>query len=310
MTEKNINEALVNAYIGTGDKVDKLKNGSFSWCAFFFGPLYFMYRKMVGLGIAILLLETVIASLSIPLSVCLLIDVIISVSLGLLFKKLYVKHVEKETEKIKNSNATKTDEEIITLCTKKGKPSVGMVALGILLSMILLFIVSAINPNSTFSRTMEIINSNDKKLKNLQESLDVSGNIEFELPKGFEKSSISTEMLPVYDYEKDNSSCTLMMATYAQNEGETAKSFIENISLTPGESMGSITTQTINGVEWSKVQVTGQPIYGNTAIYEYYYVVTKNNKIYKVSYSIYRDENGSCANAQEEIVNSLKIKRQ
>lgn len=309
MTEKNINEALVNAYIGTGDKVDKLKNGSFSWCAFFFGPLYFMYRKMIGLGIAILLLESVITSLSIPLSVCLLIDVIISVSLGLLFKKLYVKHVEKETEKIKNSNATKTDEEIITLCTKKGKPSVGMVALGILLSMILLFIVSAINPNSTFSRTMEIINSNDKKLKNLQESLDVSGNIEFELPKGFEETEFSAEMMPTYEYERDNSNCVLTVNTFVQNDGETVKSFIDEISLEPGESMGDITTQTVNGVEWSKVRVTGQPIYGTAPTYDYYYVTAKNDKIYEVQYSIYRDEAGVCASVQEDIVNSLKIKR-
>lgn len=303
MAKKNMDEALVNAYIGTGDKVDKLKDGSFSWCAFFFGPFYFMYRKMLGLGVAILLLDAIIELLSIPRLVVLLIYIIEGVLFGVLFKKLYVMHAEKQVEKIKNSNSTKTDEEIIALCAKHGNPSVGMAMLGLLVFVVLLYLLATL---------ITIIDSNSKYQKfsnNLQESLDVEGNIEFGVPEGFEKEAIMEGILPVYSYSKDNSNCTLTVDTNIQSNGDTAKSVIEGISLDPGDSMGDITTQTVNGVEWSKVQVTGQSIYGNVPTYDYYYVTVKNNKVYKVHYSIYGDEAGVCASVQEDIVNSLKIKR-
>lgn len=302
MAKKNMDEALVNAYIGTGDKVDKLKDGSFSWCAFFFGPFYFMYRKMLGLGIAILLLDAIIASFNMSILVTLLIDVIEGVLFGVLFKKLYVMHIEKQVEKIKNNNSTKTDEEIVALCAKQGNPSAGLVILSLLVAFAF----------AIFTSSLDVISSSRLKLqkfnKELEESWDVDGNIEFGVPEGFEEDTLSIDMLPTYSYEKDNSSCTLMVSTHVQHDNETAKQYIEGLSLEPGKSMGDISTQTVNGVEWSKVKVTDQPIYGDVPTH-YYYVTVKNNKVYKVQYSIYRDEAGVCASVQEDIVNSLKIKR-
>ena len=47
-------DELVQIYIG--DKYYNFRKGSFSWCAFFFGPLYYLYRKLYAVAILIFLM--------------------------------------------------------------------------------------------------------------------------------------------------------------------------------------------------------------------------------------------------------------
>ena len=49
---------LVEIYIGP--LYNNFKKGSFSWCAFFLGPVYFIYRKLYSVGITIFILEWLI----------------------------------------------------------------------------------------------------------------------------------------------------------------------------------------------------------------------------------------------------------
>ena len=44
-------QELVEIYIGP--KYYNFKKGKFSWCAFFLGPLYILYRKMIGVGLIV-----------------------------------------------------------------------------------------------------------------------------------------------------------------------------------------------------------------------------------------------------------------
>ena len=44
-------DELVQIYMG--DKYYNFRKGSFSFCAFFFGPLYFLYRKLYAVAIII-----------------------------------------------------------------------------------------------------------------------------------------------------------------------------------------------------------------------------------------------------------------
>lgn len=43
-------------YIYIGDKYYNFRKGKFSWCAFFLGPLYFLYRKLYAVAIIIYLM--------------------------------------------------------------------------------------------------------------------------------------------------------------------------------------------------------------------------------------------------------------
>ena len=59
---QNDMEVLVDAYIGKN--ADKIKNGKFSFCSFFFGVIYVFYRKMWSVGLKWLVINIIIGGIS------------------------------------------------------------------------------------------------------------------------------------------------------------------------------------------------------------------------------------------------------
>ena len=110
----NQNEKYFKAYIGKN--YDKIVNQKFSIPAFFLGGLYLFYRKATLVGIIYTIIYAVcqLMNKNISLICCL----IAMTALGLTFKKIYLKHVEKEISKLKNKTAS--EEELIKLCNEKG----------------------------------------------------------------------------------------------------------------------------------------------------------------------------------------------
>ncbi len=130
---------LLNEYIGKN--VPKMKNG-FSWCSFFFGPFYMFYRKMWGLGVITLIIYSV-ASFIVPNStIALVIDLIVSLILGVKFKDIYLDKALKEVELIKANNPDKSDEDLIADVAYKG--GVSQIAMFVaVVGVIIVFIINS-----------------------------------------------------------------------------------------------------------------------------------------------------------------------
>ena len=128
------NGVLVDAYIG--ENVEKLRNGSFSWCSLFFSGFYFWYRKMytyLGIWFAITFVlsfaETIIERsftlrlMPTPDAVVTIFDIIgyiVVLIMAFPFKGSYLNHVKGKVLKIRNQNPNKTEEELIEICKRKG----------------------------------------------------------------------------------------------------------------------------------------------------------------------------------------------
>lgn len=148
-----IDEQLLNIYIGSN--VEVIKGGKFSWCTFFFGPMYVIYRKMwlfaiswqVGYWILVLFVPHIRFLLFIA-------EIILSVE----FNKIYVKHAREEITKIKNENPSKSFDEISNICGEKGGTSILAVIIIIASFIALIFIAASgysnTNINSEYSIQM------------------------------------------------------------------------------------------------------------------------------------------------------------
>lgn len=104
-----------------------------------FGNIYAFYRKMWLLGFVWLISGSIIGAIfgKLAFIVNLVINIIISVN----FKKLYLKHVNKQIDKIKLENQDKTKEQIMVICGKKGGTS--MIPIVIMIVLFVAFILSA-----------------------------------------------------------------------------------------------------------------------------------------------------------------------
>jgi len=109
-------EVLINAYVGNNS--DKLVNGGFSLCTLFFGYIYAMYRKMWILGF-LWLVANVISTLFLG-GIATYISFVLNIYFAIKFKDMYLKHVKEEVHLIKMNNQGKSQNELITLCSKKG----------------------------------------------------------------------------------------------------------------------------------------------------------------------------------------------
>ena len=61
----DLDEALVDAYIGKN--ADKIKDGKFSFCCFFLGTIYTLYRKMYSLTIIMIIFQNILLYISFPI---------------------------------------------------------------------------------------------------------------------------------------------------------------------------------------------------------------------------------------------------
>ena len=126
-------DMLIDAYIGK--KTDRLKNRGFSWCAFFFGPYYFLYRKMWMFGIILFIIEIVVGKIPDMFTwIKLIINVIIRIMVAIIFSEEYLSFVMKKVKKIISDNDNKNYEKIMLICKKKGGTSMlPIVLIGIFL---------------------------------------------------------------------------------------------------------------------------------------------------------------------------------
>lgn len=160
VTSQNIcDEELIKLFIGErSDKILNLKGGSI-W-AFLSGPSYLVYRKLYLYGIIWLIL-----SFFIPSGINYILLFVVAFS----FKKIYLSHVKKNVDKIKQENMDKEELEIKNICRKKGGTNAFGWALCIVLALITNLypaLNSDYNANADNSNEKLNINTNVNSIEN------------------------------------------------------------------------------------------------------------------------------------------------
>lgn len=140
----NINDdELIDAYIGPN--ATKLKNGTFSANTFFFGIFYILYRKMWIMGILLFVVNQIVEFClpSFSFVISLTLNIIISIE----FKKIYLKHVIDEVNKIKQENPNVSQDQLLQICKKKGGISIlSILILGLLYVILVIFSLMIYDP--------------------------------------------------------------------------------------------------------------------------------------------------------------------
>ena len=130
-----------------GKLYDKSQTKKFSFPAFFFGGLYYLYRKLYLFGFIFLIISCIIplaimyvmepsitslSKLLLPSIISIVIPLLLNIGYAIAFYPLYNKYIDKQLEKIKNE--VKSPEQLINIAKQKGGTSVPLVILGILIN--------------------------------------------------------------------------------------------------------------------------------------------------------------------------------
>ena len=155
-------DELVQIYMG--DKYYNFRKGSFSWCAFFFGPLYFLYRKLYAVAIVLFIIIASIngffsyttqgrfnniqdiqsliqmKSFTNYMIIYTLTMFVFQLFLGLTFKKFYFNEVVERIGKIKQNNPDLGFNQLTQLVKQKGGTNILAPILAILIPIIVVII--------------------------------------------------------------------------------------------------------------------------------------------------------------------------
>ena len=155
-------DELVEIYIG--NKYYNFRKGGFSWCAFFLGPLYYLYRKLYAVGILLFLMlgginyfftittqgrfdnvrdfkELIkMQGFNTYMIIYLATTFIFYLFLGLTFKKFYFNEVVERIGKIKQENPTLGFNQLTQLVKEKGGTNI-LFAILISIPIILIIVI-------------------------------------------------------------------------------------------------------------------------------------------------------------------------
>ena len=289
------NEVLIDAYIGKN--ADNLKNKGFSWCTFLFGFLYPLYRKMWLIGFGWFAINSIVNMFLSKLAS--LITLIVGIIASIQFKKWYLTHVEEEVNKIKTENPSKTQEELIAICKKKGGTTVVPVIVAILIYGGIMYYA--------FSAIFTALNGNNPNNYNEPASVNTNtntgnglvGNLDVTIPSTL---TATTQSNTIASYHTEDYKCSLMISGYAiaSTYNNDAQAYLEkHVYYSASDTYSGISNKTINGKTWNYVSVTKS--YGTT----HYYATIDGEKIYEIEFS---ENSDTCAPIHNAVVNSLRFK--
>lgn len=192
--EEKMNQIFV------GKKHEKFEKKVFSIPAFFFGGIYFAYRKMFVHGILLVLFSTIINIIvqkTLNFGLSLLASLSLSIAVGLYFPIWYRSFYRKKVQKIQLSSSNLTEEQLIHQLQKNGGTSILFAILFIILSGMVnssvTSIIEKITPNSSVS------NSSIQESENETSSNESSNIDESNQTTNIENSNIDTSNLKVLE---------------------------------------------------------------------------------------------------------------
>lgn len=282
---------LIDAYIGKN--ADKLKTGNFSASTFIFGYLYVLYRKMWLLGF-IWVAASIVANMFLP-SIAKYVVYFINIVISIQFKKIYLKHVKEQIDKIKIENPGKTNEQLMMLCSQKGGTTLVPVILVIILYAILISLV-------ILGSSDEVGGGNINNTPTTTGSSETIGDLNVTVPSMLSETSSSTDTYKFY-VTNNTDFCSLIMGMTNNNSYYTdAKQYLEKtIYRSTTDTYSGISQKKLNSNVWYYANV--KTSYGQ----EHYYSIQKNGYIYNLQFSISNDNNKNCSSAYNTVINSLKF---
>ncbi len=137
-------DELLNAY--AGKNAAKVYNRGWNWCALFFAPVYYLYRKLWVEGIilwAAIVLLNLITNLIGNALLTLLIEFIILVVPAILFSKIYTKKANKTIDLILSTNPSR--DQALLECQRRGGTATWVAAIfGVLYGIVVVVTIIAV----------------------------------------------------------------------------------------------------------------------------------------------------------------------
>lgn len=325
-------EELIDAYIGKNSQ--KIKKKVFSFSTFFFGVIYFFYRKMNKFASIWFLFNIVIGMLlntfengmlSLILTV---VSSIPNIVFAFMFKKIYMNKVQKEVDLIKKMNEGKTKEELVEICKKKGGTSKAAIIYGIIVFICIVFLVyvqvSDELKNNQSSSYDNIYNDyeNDNKENNKEDSESLE--LIYTIPNGLTLEGGNTYSDgEYYTYKRTDTTgdiYSIVIATRESNNSilseiiELQQSFKNsfktefNNAIDYTYTTGSVQIKKINENSWYYVNDIASSDTVGLKIYSSIYAISKNEKHYIVGIIKYKDDD-TISSDYFDFINSLNFKK-
>lgn len=338
--EQSADEELIEAYVGT--KYDKFKNGKFNVWALLFGPIYLAYRKMFWYGIGLCVVETILTNV---IKIGFLFGIVLRIVLALFVNKFYLQDASKKVNKIKSENANVSKDALLMASKLSGGISKELLALAMYVTgtiTTIALIISMITGTVNFFKNIfgninwSVSDKNDNTSKDnsnnyndssngdsennddTNENYTFNGSISYNtsvninntfnvtIPSGFEEDSFWGSSDYHFEYELSSSQMfgDCKFGFYSPNGYKSAeglanamqKYYVQNNSGT------SVTTTKINNINWYNFSNVG------SFSTDYYYLTSKDGKVYVVSYESGKDNLNTCNSYRDSIMNSISLK--
>lgn len=276
-------DVLVDAFIGKN--ADKIKKGDFSICTFFFGSIYALYRKMWLVGFA-WIFGSIVVNMFLPFFGN-LVSIGAHIWISIEFNKWYLSNVKEQVSSIKKMYPGKSIDELAKICRQKGGTTVVPVVifsilLFLFIGLFVLFVVVGILSYSNYASS----------------SFD---GLSVPVPESFVESNFSFSNYKVYNssFSDSSDSCSLTVSKSSTILYDDAKEYLESF-VSDVDSV--IDTKVINDITWYYAE--SQSTYNH----KYYYTSQNEDDVYRVEFSIVRDDDGKCSKAYNTVLNFMEFK--
>ena len=288
------------AYVG--EKYNTLKNKTFSWSAFFLGPVYLAYRKMYMYAI-IAIIAGLLVGVFIP------IPLVVELLYGFMTIKLYFNDVHSKVSQLKLKNSELSEDQLLELCRKKGGVSL---AGAILFFVAIVLFVVAIVFLFAFLFT-SVIKEGEKNIPEFSEIIkdyteeesEEEDNYSYNKEGMIGTNTIIKFIIPdKYKREDDN------VESYHYIEGNTKCSFSASLIINNNNPEEYLREQypetTINNETHSDINFK-TAFEREDEIYSYDLATTYDNDTYLFSFNDISDTSEICSSLRNKILNSLEV---
>jgi hypothetical protein len=286
----NPDEFLIRDFIGPNNEAILTK--PFNIPAIL-GALYLFYRKLYLFGIILVVINALITILT-PLPY---LTLIFNVALVFTFNKLYLWHVNKKIDKIKDDNIGASKDQLASICTTKGGTSFKTVGIGIAISIgisavvtLLALLIGISNPVTNV--VGKYIHLNNKGFNGKISVAPATKELNYSFPNVFNKTSETTAELDApIDAKAVGSTKCIMKINKVKNYSDATALAKEMASY---YKVSLDTPIAINNIIWQSLTYTknGDTYHEyltdhNKKVYEYQFIVEKNANKTLCEFQIY-----------------------
>lgn len=151
--------------------------------------------------------------------------------------------------------------------------------------------------------------SSSKIEKNYSENYNTNENnnirmnkLTFSLPAGLTEGGMNTEDYKSFNYMTSDSYCKFKVNIYnSYYEPITTQKYFEDYVYDEDKDLTKIYSKTLNGSEWSMLDVDGEYSYNKYGVY------IDDKTAYGIEFSITEEKNNECTNLYNKIIESIKI---